>query len=836
MKTKLKQLDIISVLLILFLVTIPLFLFFTKTISSNIRQFSQQSTYITHLQLLDNDFNYFTAKKGLLSNYDMINQKVQDFYSTLTLLKENLHTNYIKNNKKYIKALDSIKNDFDKKVKLIEHTKSYNSMVIHSLNYIHDLKKTFYNLTKDEYNKIDDIVFLSIEFSNKNLTDKSILLKKLESIKYLLNTNENIKYFYIHEKMLIKRITLLNKEYKEIEKTQIYKRLDNIYHSLKSDFNTHIYLSNIIISAILVFVGFLLISIIILHRKSLKNKKELVAYKYAIENSDNGIVITDKDFNITYVNKAFERVTGYKKYEVIGKNPRILKSDLLPSSYYQNLKDTIKNRKKWIGEFINKHKNGSIFYEKASISPIIIDGETTGYISLKLDITEYINQKKHIEFLAYHDSLTTLANRAKFEEYFHKNIENKNKKTALVYLDLDNFKTINDTLGHNIGDELLKIFSKKIEEAASKDDFIARLGGDEFVVLVDITHDKTKVDRFIEKLNKSLSTTIEIDTHTLNISTSIGIALYPENGNSLNELLKYADIALYHVKANGKNRFQYFNKNLSKQLYEKITLEEELKKALENNELYMVYQPKYNLKTQEIVGFEALMRWESKKLGSIPPLKFIMIAEETGLINEISDFAFEQACSDFYMFKVKYPSLKSIAVNISTKQFLEENFISKVKKATKKSKLKPEDIELEITETYLMKNIDQNIKYLKSLKNLGYKIAIDDFGTGYSSFSYLKKMPITTLKIDKAFVDDICIDKKDKNIVKTIINLAKSLGFQTVAEGIESKDQERLLVEMSCDLGQGFVFSKPLKVEDAFNLLKTQNSKQNIKKAIEMMV
>jgi len=832
-----KKLDLISALLILFLVSLPLFLFLANSINSNVKEFSKQSDYITKLKLIDKDLNYFISQKGLISNYDKVNKKMSEFEDTIELLKENLKKNIYSNNNRYIDELKKISKDFQIKKELIEHTKSYNSIILNSLNYLHDLKKNFYKLSKIEYSFIDDILFLSVQLYANNLSDQTILEKKIQKLKDLSKRlkDQYLVYFYEHEKSIISMISALKNEQTIVNKRYIYERLDKLFLSLKQDFNSYLTIIKATTAIVLALIGFFILSVLNLHNRSIKNEKELVAYKFAIENSDNSIVITDANYNITYVNQAFEKITGYKKEEVLGQNPRILKSDLSPKYHYENLHKALQNRQKWTGEFINKDKKGNIFYEKASISPIIVDNKLMGYISIKLDITDYINQQKHIKFLAYHDSLTSLANRVYFENFFKENIQNSDKKYALMYLDIDNFKTINDTLGHQTGDTLLKRFTRILKRATTKDDFLARIGGDEFIILSNIKDDPKKIDTILKKIQKNLNKNMNINGHSINITTSIGIALYPSDANSLENLLKYADIALYQAKLNGKNNYQFFNENLSKLLYERHTLEQELYSAIKNGELHVVYQPKYEIYTQKMIGFEALVRWQNKKLGFVPPDRFITVAEEIGLINDIGDFVYEQACKDFYNFKQKDPGLKHIAINISTKQFLEEDFIDKINTITKRCNLEPSDIELEMTETYLMKNIDKNIKYLKKLRDFGYKIAIDDFGTGYSSFSYLKKMPISTLKIDKSFIDDICLDIKDKTISQTIITLAKNLGFETVAEGIEYKEQEELLKQMGCDIGQGYLFSKPIKSDDIITLLKEELQRyKSIKEVIEM--
>ena len=816
MLKKLKSLDIITVLLLVFILTIPAVLYTFNTISKNIQLFSRQSDTINKLKILDKDFHYFTSQKGIFSNYDIINKKIVSFQNTLDLLKTFMQQNF--NNKDYIARIDQIALDFQKEIKLLEHTKSYNSIIINTLNYLHDLEKTIKTdsgLKENELDLLHETLFLSNQFYTENNDNYHKILQNIKQITQLAkDTNDKyINYFYQHEASVISKMTNIKQERQNVQALKIYNKLDSLYQNLQEDFNNYLFLGRAIMVSIMLFLAFLLMTILYLHRKSLEQKKELNAYKYAIENSDNSIVITDMDKNITFVNDAFEKETGYSKEEVMGKNPRILKSDILNQKHYESLNFALKNHQRWEGEFINKRKDGTIYYEKASIGPMFVDEKVIGFIAIKLNITKYIEQERKVKFLAYHDPLTALPNRHQFEQYFHDVILRENRNVALLYIDLDHFKNINDTLGHHAGDELLKIFAQRLKAEISHKDFIARIGGDEFIAIINL-HNIKNLKKIAKRILASLLSPINIQGQNLNITTSIGIALFPEDGKTLEALLKHADTAMYKAKTNGRNNFHFFTQQLSDEAYQRLTIEQELRYALEKNEFYIVYQPKYQIATKKIIGFEALIRWENSKLGFVPPDQFIHIAEEIGLINEIGAFVFDKACKDFSLFKQQHDDLKHIAINVSTLQLEQKNFIDQINNITYSHHLLPSEIEIEMTETYVMKDIEKNIQRLEALRQNGYKIAIDDFGTGYSSFAYLKRLPITTLKIDKSFVDDICIDNKDKNIVTTIITLAKNLGFSTVAEGVEYDDQEKLLSHLGCQIAQGYIFSKPLKAEE----------------------
>lgn len=821
---KLRKPDLITLLLLLFLAAIPATLLFLLTINKNIRHYATQSNTITQLELLDKDFNYFISQKGVFHNYDIINRKVATFKNSLNRISEGLRNDHHIKAYGYEEVLQPIEESFARKSVLIEHAKSYNSLVINSLNYLHDLQRNirrYTPLNEEDYRLLDDTIFLTLQTYTRTRDALPDIKKNLQKIERLSGeTDDNmLRYFVTHMHVIVNQIETIDKEHSQIAQLALYPRLTALHQKLNTEYADYLTFGKMAVLLILASLAALLFLVLYLHKRSLADKKVLDAYRYAIENSDNSIVITNADQEITYVNDAFERETGYSKEEVMGENPKILKSNLMDRSFYEALKTALRERKRWDGEFVNKRKDGSLFYEKASISPLIVDDMHQGYIAIKLNITKYVEQENHVKHLAYHDQLTGLPNRLHFQEHFQQLIHNTDGAYALLYIDMDYFKTINDTLGHHTGDILLQLFAQRLQHELSREDFIARIGGDEFVAVLKIAREADAL-KVAERILHAMHAPFEIEQHKLNITTSIGISLYPRDGTTLEELMKHADTAMYKAKKNGRNNAHTFTQQLSDVIHQRLEIEQELRKALDNNELYLVYQPKYDLHTRKTLGFEALIRWENEKLGFVPPDKFIPVAEEIGLIDEIGFFVFEEACSAFHRFKEIDPDLKQIAINVSTIQFRQKDFIRNLNALSFKTGLHPTQIELEVTESYVMEDIGRNIDNLQSLRNNGYKIAIDDFGTGYSSFSYLKKLPITTLKIDKSFVDDICTDPKDRNIAMTIVTLAKNLGFETVAEGIEDQMQETLLLEMGCSTGQGYHFSRPLKPDDVVTFLR----------------
>ncbi len=821
-----KRPDLITILLLLFLAAIPATILFFNLIDNNIKHYAQQNRAVTDLKLLDKDFNYFLNQKGTFHNYDQINHKVETFAQILRNLKESMaHDNHIISYK-YNEKLSTIEAAYHKKIDLIEHTKSYNSLIINSLNYLHDLQRNierFSPIKDTDVKMLENTIFMTLQLYTDIQQDPLPIRRNIDKIALLdqKTSDRYLHFFRLHLENIMEKIASIKAEQQKIAELNLYQKIEVLHQTLYQKFNDYLRIAQVTITTILSILAGLLFVIFYLYRRSLATKKFLSAYRYAIEKSDNSVVITDADQKIIYVNDAFEKESGYSRIEVIGENPKILNSGLMDESYYATLKRALKEGRKWEGEFINKTKDGRIYYEKASISPLFIDGNLYGYIAIKLNITQYIEQKNQVKYLAYHDQLTGLPNRYSFESYFRSEVEGSNREYALFYIDLDHFKTINDTLGHLSGDALLKIFAKRLQHELSERDFIARIGGDEFVAISTISHleDATAIAK---RVLKSLYSPFQIGDHMLNITASIGVSLYPQDGRDLDALMKHADTAMYKAKNEGRNGYHFFTQQLSKEIYERLTIEQELRHALQREELYMVYQPKYSLKTRKIVGFEALVRWENDKLGFVSPDKFIPVAEEIGLIDKIGYFVFERACVEFQRFREIDPDLKHIAINVSTIQFKQADFIRHINALSFKTGLHPTQIELEVTESYVMEDIKHNIRSLQALRHNGYMIAIDDFGTGYSSFGYLKNLPITTLKIDKSFVDDICTQQKDRNIVHTIITLADHLGFNTVAEGIEDADQEAFLREMGCVTGQGYYFSRLLKPDDMVAFLQRQ--------------
>ena len=427
--------------------------------------------------------------------------------------------------------------------------------------------------------------------------------------------------------------------------------------------------------------------------------------------------------------------------------------------------------------------------------------------------SKLLDTHQEVERHAYYDSLTNLPNRRLFKE----NLESAIKTSArtgevfgVFFLDIDNFKTINDSLGHDVGDTLLIEVSRRILNSIRTNDKLSRIGGDEFNILLADVENDFNARLVAEKIITQLAEPFYISSHEINVSVSIGITLLPDDSTDFSTLLKYADLAMYHVKSVGKNSYKFFDKTLNENAIANMQLEQKLKGAIKNDEFVLYYQPQVNIKDKSITGFEALIRWNDPEQGLISPQSFIPLAESTGLIDKIGLWVISQVCRDLTALIEHTHDKIKVAINVSARQMQDFNLVSILQQECEKNQVSPNNIEIEITESILMEDIEEKSKLLLAFQSLGMGIAIDDFGTGYSSFGYLKKLPLNTLKIDRSFIENICVDTKDEEIASGIIALAHSLHLKLVAEGVETQEQLSLLESKECDFYQGYLFSRPL--------------------------
>ncbi|MGM7700582.1 EAL domain-containing protein [Pseudalkalibacillus sp. Hm43] len=537
-------------------------------------------------------------------------------------------------------------------------------------------------------------------------------------------------------------------------------------------------------------------------------------YHSIIQSANDAIITSDHKGVILSWNEAAGKIFGYTSTEMIGKPLHTI----VPHDFRQAHIDGMErynqtNQKKVIGqtvELTGLNKSGKEFPIELSLSTTQ-DGENSYFTGIIRNITERVESQKRIKELVYRDELTNLPNRRMLKEHLTSYIEQAKldgHMIAVLFLDLDRFKQINDVYGHSIGDVLLKEIAVRIQRCLSTKDLLARQSGDEFVVVLPQTS-HYQAGYVARQIINNISTPVVIDDLELYTSTSIGISLYPEDGETASTLLKHADTAMYEAKKEGGNQYYYFTNEINEIISRKMVLETGLRKALEREELEVYYQPQVEVKTDKIVGFEALIRWNHPELGTVSPADFIPLAEETNLIIPMGEWILRESCREFKEWLKVKPDLKHVSVNISALQFRQPNFPEIVADILAETELMPQNLELELTET-IVQDPKRAIPIMKQLKAMGVKLSLDDFGTGYSSFSYLKDFPLDTLKIDKSFTKEIHLSAKDKAVVETIVHMAKRLGLNVIAEGIETTDQLASILESNCNEFQGYLCSPPL--------------------------
>jgi len=542
----------------------------------------------------------------------------------------------------------------------------------------------------------------------------------------------------------------------------------------------------------------------------------LTKLSLAVEQSPSSIVITDLNGRIEYVNQMFTTVTGYSRDEAIGQNPRILQSGKTLKSSYIDMWEHLTRGETWHGELINQNKSGREFSESITISPIRQhDGKITNYLAIKHDISERKLAEERIEKLAHFDQLTGLPNRSLTIEHFNharSSAQRNNKPLAVLFLDLDHFKNINDTLGHSIGDQFLMETARRLKLTLREEDTVSRLGGDAFTLILPGT-DGNGAAIVACKLIEAISRPWQYEQHELTATPSIGIAIYPNDGEDFETLSKNADAAMYRVKHNGRSNFLLYTPQMQEHAARILKLSSALRHALELDELHLTYQPQISIQDGHIVGAEALLRWTHPELGAISPAEFIPIAENNGLIIAIGEWVLRTAARQLKDWMDGGLPPMVMAVNMSAVQFRQSDIIETVTRILDEVQLPNECLELELTEAVAMHDPLAVIAVMNKLHARGIRMSIDDFGTGYSSLNYLKKFKVYKLKIDQSFIRDIGDDPDDKAIVVAIINMANSLGIQTIAEGVETAEQLAFLRLHGCDEVQGYFFSKPLPAE-----------------------
>ncbi len=932
------QIDRFLILIFSFAMTLSLLFLYLKRLDSNVQNYNIYQYNIQRVAILEQKTESLFLQTHSYLNYDDITNVTNEFRDIISFLKNSSIKSEFGD--KIYQDILKLDISFQKKNQLVENFKTINSRLTSSIHYLYDLRKTIMEIEKDNKTKelVNQIFFEISQLSMGIDIDTKSILSSLEDLESI-SSGKFYRYFYKQSYRFIQDTITMREKLVLNKNIELMKYVYNIDRELLKVYNNNL-LKERFITVIFFISAFIILFLLLLnYRKILKNTRELLAFRYAVENSDNVVVMTNIDREIEYVNDAFEESTGYTKDEIMGDNPSLLKSDLMPKEFYQDMNKKLDSGQKWQGEFINKRKDGSLLYEKASIVPIILQNKITGFLAIKLDITDYIKQQNRLkrsaivfentkdgililnvngeiisinssllnmsgynkdelisqsidilnptlesyfdinnlwtgkifidkkdktklpvwlnitavyddhdvlinfiaiytdmseiirtqekaDFLEYHDSLTLLPNRKNFErdiDNIFKKFYKNNHELSMMFLGLDRFKIINESLGHSIGDSLLINISKRVQEILPQNTLFARWDGDKFVALLDM--EKLQSKELAKDILEVVSKPIVIGKHTLSVTISIGISIYSDDIKESSTLIKNADIAMFSAKDKGKNRFEYYEKQIYLNIQSRLNIEQELKYALEKNELVLNFQPQYDIITKEIIAVETLVRWHNKKLGLVSPVDFIYIAEENGLIIDIGYYIFEEACKAYVRWQKIGINLDLIAINVSSIQFRHDGFLERVQKIIQKTGISPSSIEVELTESCIFEYSSSNISVLNSLRELGCYISIDDFGTGYASMSYLKELPIDTLKIDQSFIADLSNNSYDKTVSKAIIALAHSLNYRVIAEGIETQEQEDLLREYNCDVGQGYLVSKPLEESKLIEFILSHNKK-----------
>ncbi|TKJ56743.1 GGDEF domain-containing protein [Pseudomonas viridiflava] len=551
-------------------------------------------------------------------------------------------------------------------------------------------------------------------------------------------------------------------------------------------------------------------------RQHMQEKLHLAATVF--ESTAEGVLITDTRQRIHAVNRAFSEITGYSETEAIGHTPRLLASGQHDSAFYAAMWHQLTAEGHWQGEIYNRRKNGDIYPSWLTISAVRNkDDLITHFVAVFADISSLKHAQARLDYQAHHDPLTGLPNRTLFENRLQTALlhsEESGSLGAVLFLDLDRFKHINDSLGHPVGDLLLKGIAQRLKEHLRDIDTVARLGGDEFIVLLPGLLQPSDAVSIANKLLACFSAPFQAGEHEFFISSSIGCSLFPNDGTDVATLVKNADAAMYRSKAKGRNRVESYTRDLTSQASERIALEQELRRALDRNELSLSFQPKTSLQTNSMVGAEALIRWSHPTFGEVPPEHFIPLAEENGMILQIGDWVIEQACLQMHAWRKTHKPFGPLSVNLAGAQLRQPHLVTRIEQLLADNGLEPGCLQLEITENFIMSQTQEALAVLHKLKKLGVQLAIDDFGTGYSSLSYLKRLPLDILKIDQSFVRGLPEDTHDAAIVRAIIALGRSMQLTVIAEGVENSEQQQFLAAEGCEQMQGYIVSLPLPPEE----------------------
>jgi diguanylate cyclase (GGDEF)-like protein/PAS domain S-box-containing protein len=741
----------------------------------------------------------------------------------------NLNTNLLKSIKSFIILLKKQNNDnnaLSKLQELKEYAGLERAYIYHQLLLKKFDDKSFQKIKELQIKQDTDqeafileasIESLQIYNNNLNLSTEFTLMQLRKKYEQKQLSSKDADFWF---NTTTQRIDDLEKISSEILKKYIH--ISNQVHNkaINSLYITAVlWILSIISLAILSYI----LKNLIQNEESLIEELRISAYTF---DSHEAMTITDVNGTIIKVNDAFTRITGYSREEVIGKNPRVLKSMKHDDEFYKEMWRQLHTVGKWSDDIYNKRKNGEIYPERLSITAIKNDrGITTHYIAQFLDISDVKEAQEIAQHQADHDFLTGLLNRKALIQRLNEEFVKARRHDflhAFLFIDIDEFKSINDNYGHNAGDKLLIEVSKRLKKLLREEDIVSRVSGDEFaIIILNIDEDEDEAAKDISnlatKILEELNRVFILGEYKIKISASIGIKLFPDAEKDAASVVIHADTAMYQAKGQGKNQFVFFDKATELKLRHFKLLEEELNQAYEQNEFRFYYQPKVDIKTNEIIGAEALIRWQHPQKGLLYPENFMDVAIDIGMLHKITLLALNDTC--IFLKELENTSLKSISVNISSIEILDDSFEDEIIKTIQKHNINPSKIELEITEDEIIKDFDTTILKIKELKDFGVKFAIDDFGSGYSSITYLQKLPVDSIKIDKSFLTNIS-DTSNQQILKMIINMADIFEMSSIVEGIENKEQLEIIKRYDADQYQGFLFSKAIKKDDFKNLFK----------------
>jgi len=550
-------------------------------------------------------------------------------------------------------------------------------------------------------------------------------------------------------------------------------------------------------------------------QQPLKENRERLRQAAAVfDCTREGVLVTDAKGLIVHVNRAFIEITGYQRDDVLGRQPSLFKSGRHSASFYQAMFQTLEHSGEWSGEIWNRRKSGEIYPQWQTIRVIHDDqGEVSHYVAVFSDISAIKNSEHELAHLAHHDPLTDLPNRLLFTDRAEQALTSAQihkRGCALLLLDLDHFKIINDSFGHTVGDQLLKSAGERLQGLFGPGVTLARLGGDEFAVLAESCPQLVQAAALAQRILDAMKEPFVFEGHQLFISVSIGISLFPSDALSAEQLLRNADSALFKAKSAGREGYALYTEELTAHAQHRVEIASELRRALDQQELRVYYQPVHDLQNSRLIGVEALVRWQHPERGLVPPGEFIPIAERTGLIADIDGWVMDQACRQMCQWLADGAPLTFLAVNVSSRLFARRELYEQVAKVLRDTGLDPAFLELEVTESAVMDDPEVALEQMHRLRELGLRLAIDDFGTGYSSLLRLKRLPVQKLKIDQGFVAGLPWDENDAAIVRVVIALAQSMGMHVQAEGIEQVEQARFLLDQQCDMGQGYWFGRPM--------------------------